>query len=107
MEDSNTTAVMSKMALATVMGSIESAVEDVYEEYEIDISVEQFTDELCISVHDFIVNAKIPVDEKSVSIALRTCLNNMTHDYALEPKERYDDEGFFHSRYDAYSDESF
>lgn len=105
--ESNTTAVMSKMALATVMGSIESAVEELYDEYEIDIPVEQFIDELCISVHDFIVNAKIPVDEKSASLALRTCLSSMTSEYALEPKERYNDEGFHESHYDAYSDESF
>lgn len=104
--ESNTTAVMSKMALATVMSSIEAAVQDSYDEYEIEIPDDRFTDELCISVHDFIVNAKIPVDEKSVSLALRTCLNEMISDYGIEREARYDDEGSF-THYDAYSDESF
>lgn len=103
--ETNTQVVMSKLALAPVMSLVEAWVRDVYNDYYVDMSEKDFTDELCIMSHNWIVEAKIPVDTNGINLALRECVALMLEKYNAEEIERnrYDDEG--HHFTSIYSDE--
>lgn len=104
----NTQVVMSKLALAPVMNLVESCVDDVYTDFNVDIEWQDFTDELCIMCHNWIVEAKIPVDSKGIALAISECVDSMLKKHNAEEKEDIERQ-VYEGRYfeDAYSDESF
>ena len=92
--ETNTQVVMSKLVLAPFMNIVEAWVSDTYSQYNVEISESDFTDELCVMSHNWIVEAKIPLDSKGINIALNECVALMLEKYnAEEIEERYDDEG--------------